>query len=121
MSDLAEQCGQTCSRACQHPLIPSLGRQEDCFRIIHPTGDRKTWGELGRNILHANFFTSKLCLFGLVQNEIPPRSAGWQTKTWTLLLHGALAGFKFHLSLWLPPPPHAPPHDVDDVRCCKML
>lgn len=86
--------------AAEHASTLSFHLWEDrkiVFTSFIPVRIEKTWGERGMNILHRNFVTSKLCPFELVQNEIHPRSAGWQTNTWTLLLHWALAGFKFHL------------------------
>jgi len=90
-------------------------------------GMEKTWGELERSLgpavpKHAllpcsestktlSHTVSKLCYFGLVQDEILPRSAGCETKGQTLTLDLALTGFKFHrlLSPAAPCPPTSPP------------
>lgn len=73
-------------------------------RETGPSGDRKVLGRVGEEhpldsavLKHElllcsestdalSHTVSKLCPFGVVQNEILPRSAGWGTKGWTLTL-----------------------------------
>lgn len=100
-----------------------LHTSQGLAREIDPSGDRKDlgWGgdkhPLGPAVLKHELLlcsesiealssmVSKLCPFGLVQNEILPTSAGWGIKGQTLTLHALSSGFKFHI----PPHPPTPP------------
>lgn len=94
-------------------------------REIDPSGDRKDlWrgGEehpLGPAVLKHELLlcsestealsstVSKLCSFGLVQNEILPTSAGWGTKGQTLTLHTLSSDW-----LWIS---HSPSHSYPSM------